>query len=63
MITNIWIRCCCAYQEEKDDCSFHLVADFEHLEEAFGLTKQIAAPTLSTSNGYLNTEGGKYRIV
>lgn len=29
----------------------------------FGLTKEIAAPTLSTSNGCLNMEGGKYTVV
>lgn len=63
MIRDVWIKCCCAHQEEKDDGSFHLVADSEHHEEGFGLTKQIAAPTLSTSNGYLNIEGGKYRVV
>ncbi|RLW00980.1 hypothetical protein DV515_00008319 [Chloebia gouldiae] len=32
------------------------VADFEHHEEGFGLTKEITAPTLRTSNGYLNVE-------
>lgn len=40
-----------------------MIADFEHHEEGCGPTKEIAAPTLSTSNGYLNIEGGKYRVV
>lgn len=57
-VNNVWIRFYCVHQEAKDDCSFHLVADFKHHQEGFGLTKEMAAPTLSTSNGYLNIEGG-----
>lgn len=63
MIRDVGIRCCFVHQEEKDDCSFHLVADFEHHEEGFGLTKKIAAPTLRTSNDYWDIEGGKCRVV
>lgn len=57
----VWIRCWCVCWEKKDDRSFLLEVDFEHCQEGFGLTKEIAASTLSTSNGYLNIEGDKYR--
>lgn len=53
----------CVCWEEKDNRSFLLEVDFEHHEEGFGLTKEIAAPTVSTSNGYLNIEGRKYRAM
>lgn len=62
-IDAVWIGCCCVCWEEKTDPSFHLEVEFEHHQERFGLTKEISAPALSTSSGYLNIEGGKYRAM